>query len=47
VATGVGVVVVVELVVLSVPVVELSEMTAKSIRPEFGLKITSLIVPTV
>ena len=30
----------------SVPVMELSEITAKSIRPDAGLKMTSLIVPS-
>ena len=39
-------VVLVVLVFASVPELELSEITAKSIRPDAGLKITSLIVPS-
>ena len=38
-------VVLVVLVFASVPELELSEITAKSIRPDAGLKMTSLIVP--
>ena|SRR5882672_9312338 len=34
------------LVFTSVPEIELSEITAKSTRPDAGLKITSLIVPS-